>query len=127
MQNKIDGETKIHSAALAISGGNAEISHRVWSAEVGILFPFVEKKRHEILDQLNEVLQIPFKTRFGDVIEDLQDLEIGHIESQILTNNIGINPKLWNKIQILRQIRNALAHSEPVPIDLLCSEEANHW
>jgi hypothetical protein len=56
MENKIDGEIKIHSAALAISGVHAEISRRIWSAEVGILFPFVEKKRHEILNQLNEVL-----------------------------------------------------------------------
>ncbi|HEY9694174.1 MAG TPA: hypothetical protein V6D15_18375 [Oculatellaceae cyanobacterium] len=126
--NTIDAEEKFHSAALAINGsGKTEIERRIWRAEVGELLPFVEERRREILERLSEVLQVPFTTRFGEVIKDLHDLEIGHIEYQISNNGKNVNSEIRNLVRRLREIRNALSHLESIKPELLVCREINDW
>jgi hypothetical protein len=118
-----DGRELVHSAALAHHDPNREIIRRIWSAQVGVLFPYVEQQRQVILGQLRGVLQVPFITRFGASITDWRDLEIGHIESQIATNQIAISDETRLRLRDLRRIRNCLAHQEVVPHDLLTDSQ----
>ncbi len=118
----IDGEEKTHSAALALCNQSDEIRRRIWSAEVGVLFPYVEEQRQRILRRLAGLLRVPFETRFGEVITDWRDLEIGHIESQIVTNGIPVARETRRMLRQLREIRNCLAHQEVIPKNLLLDE-----
>jgi len=127
MTDIVEGEKKIHSAILAFNeSGLKEINRRIWSAEVGIMLPFVEEIRQEILESLKGVLRVPFKTDFG-MISDRRDLEIGHIEYQISKNGMVVNPNIKQLVQQLKEIRNSLSHLEPISPKLLFCREINDW
>jgi hypothetical protein len=123
MVDLMEGEESVHSAALALADIQGTIRRRIWSAEVGVMLPFVEERRQEILAHLAGVLRVPFTTRFGEVISDVHDLEIGHIENQLITNGIKVHPDIRRLVQQLREIRNCLSHLDPLTLDLLfCAE-----
>jgi hypothetical protein len=123
MVDLTEGEESVHSAALALADIQGTVIRRIWSAEVGVMLPFVEERRQEILAHIAGVLRVPFTTRFGEVISDVHDLEIGHIESQLITNGIKVHPDIRRLIQRLREIRNCLSHLDPLTLDLLlCAE-----
>ncbi len=128
MTDIIEGKEKKHSAALAVNGsGKVELERRIWSAEVGEILPFIEELRREILEHLAGVLRLPFTTRFGEVIKDLHDLEIGHIDYQISNNSTFFDPKMRKLVRRLRDIRNALSHLESISPELLLCHEINDW
>ncbi|MGQ9919132.1 MAG: hypothetical protein ACUVS7_17130 [Bryobacteraceae bacterium] len=122
LTNTIDGVEKIHSAALSFRDPSDDIRRRIWSAEVGVLFPYVENRRQDILKRLAGLLRVPFETRFGEIITDWRDLEIGHIESQIAMHGIPVGGETRRLLRRLREIRNCLAHQEVVPMELLFSD-----
>jgi hypothetical protein len=122
MLDVVDGVERVHSAVLATHGANSAIQRRIWSAEVGVMLPFVEERRQDILARFAGVLRVPFTTRFGEVITNVRDLEIGHIESQ-LTDNPAVGAEMRQLIKQLRKIRNDLSHLEPLDPELLLSGE----
>lgn len=117
-----DGESRIHSALLALDDSTSELARRIWSAEVGVMLPFVEEKRREIIARLASVLQVPYETRFGEIIEDVRYLEIGHIERQI-NSLASADSDTRCFVRRLREIRNCLSHLEVLPPELLLCEE----
>ena len=110
MQNMVDGTQQEHAALLAMRHDTRALQRRIWNAEVGVLLPFVEEQRQDILARFAGVLRVPFLTRFGEAITDIRDLEIGHIESQ-LANNPAVNTSIRQLITQLRKIRNARCSS----------------
>jgi hypothetical protein len=125
MIDLMEEEESIHSAALALNDAKGIITRRIWSAEVGVMLPFVEERRQELLTRLAGVLMVPFTTRFGEVISDVHDLEIGHIESQLINNGITVHPNVRRLVQRLREIRNCLSHLEPLSLELLLGAGIN--
>jgi hypothetical protein len=95
---------------------------RIWNAEVGVLLPFVEEQRQDILVRFAGVLRVPAMTRFGEAITDIRDREIGHIESQ-LAKNPAVSNSIRQLLTQLRKIRNALSHLESLDPALLLSGE----
>lgn len=122
IQNIIEGRQKMHSAVLALND-SGEIDRRVWSAEVGVMLPFVEEARQTIIAQIANVLTVPFRTRFGNVITDIRDLEIGHIERQVVGNGLPVGEAMRRLIQQLNKIRNHLSHREPLDPMLLIFDD----
>jgi hypothetical protein len=122
MQDMVDGTAKEHSALLAMRHDTRALQRRIWNAEVGVLLPFVEEQRQDILARFAGVLRVPFITRFGEEITDIRDLEIGHIESQ-LAKNPAVSNSIRQLITQLRIIRNALSHLESLDPALLLSGE----
>jgi hypothetical protein len=119
-QGEIDGEVKTHSALLAVGGERAglrELERRIWSAEVGVMLPYVEARRQELIQRLGRVLEGDFRTPYG-VISDPRELEIGHIVYQI-SGRADVAGGLKSQAERLLIIRNALAHGEPLPPHLL--------
>lgn len=120
LTHQFDGAERVHSALLAINGSsNTELTRRIWSAQVGVLFPFIEERRHELLDRLNGVLTVPFTTSFGTVIADARDLEFGHIDSQIGRLDLPVDAATRRLIAQLHDIRNQLAHLRPINLTCL--------
>lgn len=117
--DRVDGREVIHSALLALANQENQLERRIWSAQVGVMFPFIEEKRQELLTLLGHLLTVPFKTRFGEVIDNPRDLELGHIESQIAEHNLPVAANIRQLVKQLRTIRNRLSHLEPLTSDLL--------
>jgi hypothetical protein len=80
----VDGRPLLHSALLALDDPRRELTRRIWSAQVGVFFPLVEERRQHYLHELRHVLRVPFTSANGMEIHDLLDLEIGHIEWQLV-------------------------------------------
>lgn len=123
MIDEIDGEKKIHSAAIAFNDPYKEIERRIWNAEAGIILPFIEECRRKILENFSGLLELPFVTRYGEVINELCGLEIGHIEAQIIKNDIKIDSKIKKYIRILREGRNNISHLMPIKSELLINKD----
>ena len=94
----------------------------MWSAEVGVLLPFVEERRQWFLDRYGYHLQIPFESNFG-TITDVRDLEINHIDWQLKALRMYVEPRIRRLVAHLCEIRNALSHLEPVSVALLVDGE----
>jgi hypothetical protein len=122
----VDGERKIHSALMRDGESADRIERRIWSGEVSVLLPYVEERRQLMLRELKGILRVPFTTRFGEVINDLGDLEIGHIETQLNTSGTRVDMETRNSVRRLREMRNSLAHLQPVPMNLLLQEGAGN-
>lgn len=112
------GEKK-HSAVLALNNTDRELEGRIWSAQVGIMFPLIEEHRRRLLKQLEKRLRIPFVTRFGAVINDVWDLEIGHIAAQVKEHRIPLSMLDRQLLGQLVHIRNCLSHLDVLEPDLL--------
>lgn len=121
MSDLVDGVERTNSALLALLDPADELRRRLWQAQVGVMFPLVEEKRQQILDRLAHLLRVPFTTRFGDIISDVRELEIGHINNQITRERLPVDRGTRQLVRCLRDIRNSLSHLEPVPAELLLS------
>jgi hypothetical protein len=124
--DRVDGQEVMHSAFLASNGGTSAVHRRVWTGQVGVLLPFVEERRQDLLGLLAGVLQVPYRTRFG-VVEDPRDLEIGHIESQLHAVTFSGRNDLLDLARKLREIRNCLSHQEPVAAQQLLAPALGAW
>lgn len=120
VHHTFDGTQQVHSAALAVSQESSqEIYRRVWTAEIGVILPFIEEQRRILLGKLKSDLIVPFETRFGEVITELNDLEIGHIDSQISSGDVRVDYGTRIFVENLRAARNALSHLETLSVDLV--------
>ena len=115
----LEGRLFIHSAVLVASGNaNAEINRRIWRAQVGVLFPYVEEQRIWLLEELQNSLIVPFKTDYG-VIDNIEDLEIGHILYQISNSTKQIRQDTYQLLHTLVAVRKEIAHLKTVSSKLL--------
>lgn len=122
MKDIFEGEESCHSCVLINETGRADLQRRLWSAEVAVLYPYIEEQRQIILNHLNKFLSVPYITRFGEVINDIKDLEIGHIEAVLSNSNSFSDRRMLNRISDLRKMRNDLAHLIPIENTQFLSE-----
>ena len=98
-------------------------SERIWAAQVGILFPIVERERRRLLDVHPARWDLPHIRDDGTKIDCKEDLEVG---------DMAFQAKKWDEsfkaekslLKWLRYIRNTLAHNEIVPWGTLISPTA---
>ena len=110
------GDTELtHSAALGPK--STELATRIWSAEVGVVLPRIEELRQKFLSRYSSRFRMPYKTRFGQVFDDVRDLEIGHICDQLQTISASSEDRF--AVDRLTKMRNRLAHLEPLDPVLL--------
>jgi hypothetical protein len=116
----VNGEDVIHSVALAIRGDDAELRRRIWQGEVGVLYPFIEERRLQLLPRLRSYIRLPVETTFG-LVDDLYDLELGQLVHFLRGGNL---PRVWWRLlNVLKDMRHSLAHLRPVPIEYLFVDE----
>jgi hypothetical protein len=89
---------------------------RGWSDETPIaLLPLIERRRLELLKSTRRFLKLPLEID-GGVISDAEDLEIGHLAYTV--SRSAADPRLKQKLQRLRRVRNHLAHMEVLDLAL---------
>ena len=107
---------RLNSCVAAVLGQGREIKRRVWKAEIGVVFPFIEEQRVEIVELIRPMLKLPIQTEFG-VIEEASDLEIGQLLHCARVS--GMRGPVRRSLEHLTGMRHALAHLEPVDSDQL--------
>lgn len=116
-RHECDGRAQDHSAWLAVRNDRAALAQRVWNAEVGVLFPMLERHRHGLIARYGRRLSVPHQPPSGERIEEVRDLEFAHMAVQWRNAGDLRQPRefaLW-----LRDIRNCVAHGEPVLASVL--------
>jgi len=103
----IEDRPRTHSALLALNDPVNELESRIWSAQVGVIFPYVEEYRRQLLRQLQGQLRVPWRGGFRE-ITDIRDLEIGHIEAQILKYSLSVDP---STLRLIKHLRIITVHS----------------
>jgi hypothetical protein len=111
-----DGKERTHSAVLAVDDPHNELRRRVWSAQVEVVFPLIEEKRQELIETLARILT-------DRSVSDLQDMEIGAIELEISRKGHRVPYELRRQVRRLKEMRNSLAHLEPLNPELLIASE----
>jgi hypothetical protein len=121
LEDTFGGAPRQHSAALAVLARNGrtsaleELERRVWQAQVGVLFPFVEQARRELVEALDGELRGPFRMSNGATVNSIKDLEIGQIHYHLIERGRTIPTGL----ELLKDIRNRLAHLQMVSAETL--------
>ncbi|MEY6431170.1 hypothetical protein ABC977_01975 [Thioalkalicoccus limnaeus] len=113
----MEGRLIQHPALVAMADrAEANLGRLLWRAQVGVLFPFLEEARSQYLTTYQNLLRVPHDTGHGSVILERWELEIGHIHHQLRRR---IEERELHRLRLLRDVRNALAHHEPLAPDLL--------
>jgi len=103
-----------------------EIRRRVWRGQVGPLFTFLEERRVELLNRFKDVLRVPFSVGEYLPIQDVQDLEISHIKSQVDAARAATREETF-LLGDLKRVRHRLAHLEAVTADDLSRPSLRPW
>lgn len=99
----------------------SRIDYLVWQAQLKILFPSIERYRvyliQKLSKQINEKLQFPYKTNFGD-LESPEELELKDLTYAIGTGRLAMDDtKEYNRLERFREYRNSLAHGKPLSFE----------
>lgn len=115
----IDGMQQIHSAYMAFHDTDF-VMRRVWSAQASVLLPIIEEKRTALLPKVRRYVRMPLETYAG-TIHRIEDLEVGHMLWRL--NAEGAERSLIRTVDRLKRARDALAHLEPLPLELALHPE----
>lgn len=99
----------------------AELEHRIWSAQVQILFPIIELERVRIINDWEETIRTVLKNnsvlQYGEVITEPMDVELGtlcYMLGHRVSNDLYMlyipDEAERNRIRFLHDCRNSLAH-----------------
>jgi hypothetical protein len=128
-----------HILSLVRKNNTDAIGAQIWKAQLQVLFPMLEIERVSFVDHYHQQIQealseryYDFKTgrsqlifQFGDVISDPDDAELGTIyrmtklKRDADTSQYLLyipDEKSRSRIELLHDLRNALAHGEPCAI-----------
>ncbi|MFH0989887.1 MAG: hypothetical protein V1799_07720 [bacterium] len=117
------GKDVCHSAVFALQGPIEELERRIWSAQVGVLFPFIEECRRRMIIGNKLGIMMPFQTEEGKLTSDIRDMEIGQITYALQRSKTYVDRELKKLVFVLREMRNDLAHLENVKTSDLLSKE----
>jgi len=112
----VKGKSVPHACLSSLS----ELERLVWKAEITVLMPYIEEQRQNLLQKYQKFLRVPFTTAQGQLIDSLFDLEIGHIEWQLVSST-AITREELSRVTFLKDARNSLSHFEPVDERILAS------
>ena len=107
-----DDHPVVHSALLGISGETKLVSRRVWAAQAAVVLPLVEQRRVGLVRRWRRHLSLPVQTDRGELVYDALDLEIGQVARNLVGG--GAPPRVRNYARWLKEVRNRLAHIEPL-------------
>ena len=97
-------------------------AEQVWTAQLSVLFPIVERERRRLIDAYWESWRVPHCRPDGTRILEPEKLEIGDMAAQ--SQWVGALRSERRRLDWLRRVRNALAHGEVVPWDTLIAPVA---
>lgn len=113
MVDAVGGEYQTH-LALGYPSADCEprqVTMRVWQGQVTVLFPLIEQRRGQVIDDHRGSLTVPVEKGDGTWVTRVEDLEIAQLYCQLRNHR---DRRLEPLLRRLRDARNALAHLEPL-------------
>ena len=109
-----------HPAHTVVDGCRTELNRRLWSAQLSVLLPWIEMRRHStVVENLYEVKRYMRDDGQGDPFA----LELSDLAR--LFDRRGANRKVRKSVRKLRDVRNKLAHrrrvSHPAILELFAT------
>lgn len=115
-------EGSTHILRYCRNGEITELEHRIWSAQVQVLFPIIELGRISIIEKWREKIQeaLSFNTitQYGEVVKEAKDVELGTLCYMMKHNSsdgyfiLFIPDKdARDRVVFLHSCRNKLAHA----------------
>lgn len=102
------------------NNNKAELSHRVWTAQIQILFPVIELERQYYIEKFRDSIQDALNNnsvyQYGNVISEPEDVELGtlcYMMSSVTENGRMLyipDDSDRERINFLHDCRNKLAH-----------------
>ena len=100
------------------NGYISEIKHRVWAAQVQILFPIIEFERESIIRKWEALIKAALEEeetkQYGEIIKEPIDVELGTLCYMMAREN-GVlyipDENARRRIRFLHECRNLLAHA----------------
>ena len=96
--------------------------HQLWSAQVSVLFPLIDRERRRVLNRYSGLWKLPHKDKEGRIVRRMVDLEVNHMAHQ--AKQIFVVRRELDRLHWLQRIRNKLAHLKVVPWGMLVSASA---
>ena len=116
-----DSESK-HILAYYRNGNHDEIKKRIWSAQLKVLFPIIEKARLEYIElyksEIANSLSYGNVKQFDEIVTVPEDVELGTLHYLVSNHKINMNSQIdRDRIAFLRDCRNKIAHMDYCNID----------
>lgn len=103
------------------NNNTAELSHRIWTAQIQVLFPIIELERQKLIEKWHSAIEAALKenevTQFGAVITAPAEAELGTLCFMMGCKVYGDYRMLYipdeadrERIRFLHDCRNKLAH-----------------
>lgn len=113
------------------NGNLAEIEHRIWAAQIQVLFPIIELERVKLVRKYEQEIQAAldnnYITQYGDQLIDAIDTELGSFCYLLgRRDNYGSyllyipNQADRDRIRFLHECRNKLAHATCCTPEQVC-------
>jgi hypothetical protein len=118
-----DGNPCWHSGVLALQAPE-ELSRRIWRAHMSCLFPLLESLRPRVAREVSHLLPADLHAKRGEdfvLVDAATDLEWGGLRYYLQRSRSGRRHRAYRLIQEAQEIRNEIAHLEPVSPKLLRS------
>ena len=115
------------SLELARRGETAALRRRIWLAHLATVFPLLEEIRLALAERYRQKLarHLPSKTPWGDTVDEVEDLEFGHM-LHLLRGCVEADSLAL--LQRCKRMRDQLAHRRPVaPEDLNQLVRSDLW
>ena len=98
----------------------AELQHRIWTAQIQVLFPMIELERQSLTQKWNNAIKEALATQqieqFGTILTDPAEVELGTL-CYMMSCKVGSNRLLYipeeqdrKRVRFLHNCRNKLAH-----------------
>jgi hypothetical protein len=115
-----------------------ELRRRIWGAEVGVLFPYVDDWRKRLVHSYADYLRVPYPDEYDPVTKkkkkpdrfrtnDKLALEVGHLLEQYREPGSTLYGRLVEPESLLielRDVRNELCHRGPLS-DSVCDQHGS--
>lgn len=85
---------------------------RIWSAQVAVLLPLVDRERRRLLKTYSESWVVPYWIDESHTVDNLSELEVSHMVRQARGN--PVIAKELGLLRWLRGVRNSMAHMNVV-------------
>lgn len=117
-----------HILSLVRNNNQDELNHRVWKAQVQVLFPIIEIERIDIInahrDSIQQAIDENAILQYGENLIQADDVELGTLCFMMsCKDNMGLrmlyipDENTRNRIRFLHQCRNKLAHANCCELD----------
>lgn len=115
-------QSEDHILSLCRSRRDDLIARRIWEAQTESLYPLVEAERllviTELKDGIDNLIQSPGIMQFEERVQDARDVELGTLVYLMASRQLYVpEATLRDRIHLLRECRNLIAHNECCSID----------